>query len=119
MNGFKTRGGVNRVYFGNVCYSQERPSENDFLLYRLFYDEKYALELYKVHVVFTKYKAWSYEGEYKFMALTSSPCDYVINASPTTIYLGCNAKASLLSTITTKASLKRVYKDDKKYALRD
>lgn len=119
LNGIENEAQADKIYYGDVNYSKKRPSEDDFLLYQLFFREDYALELYKINVLFTKYSGWSYEGEYRFLAFTKSPNNLYINVQPKTIYLGCNSNASLLSSCVTKASFQKIYKDDNKYELHD
>lgn len=101
--------------YGNVLYKDKRPDTNSKLL-----NFSYSAIHEYVDVVFSKFKEWSHEDEYRFIMISDKIInDYIpINGKITNFYGGCQNKLSQINDSAGNAiSVKKLNKDDINYKL--
>jgi hypothetical protein len=86
------------IFAGEVHYSSSKPSFNYLWWLAPFSYGPFLIETYLMDCLFTKYKEWSYEKEFRFALLPFSPLgkDWrILNKKARHFYFGCQADAAL------------------------
>lgn len=100
--------------YGKVKYSEEKPSYKG-----AYTSARDNIWQYVIDCVFTKYKKWEHEGEYRFVILCNEKEEqpYLVDVCPTEYYLGVKLKEDKIQfkKWVTRNKLK---KDNDKYLLK-
>jgi hypothetical protein len=85
------------IFAGPVIYSSDRPRMDYFSWLMPFAKQRFLLETYLMTCLFTKFREWSYEQEYRFVRFPRdplAPIQQTFTSLPSEFYFGCHASAS-------------------------
>lgn len=105
--------------FGEVKYDANRPTYNKLINLYYYLSNDIIITLLIINVLFTKYKKWSHEDEYRFVIVdTSSIGGVVLNVKINGFYLGCNANLQLIKNLkNSNKKLSKAKMDNNEYKL--